>query len=173
MAHNHLHILSSLFEEIMRRYEKDIMRYLLRMLQDRDEAADVFQETCLRTYRAYPRLEPKREIRPWLYTIAANLCRNRFRDRARRTRVVVPDNEKLPAAETIGKDHEAKCENEGYAAVRLRELISHLPIKQRQALNLRFFAGLGYGEIAIAMNCSKDSARANVSQAVKKIKTKW
>jgi RNA polymerase sigma-70 factor, ECF subfamily len=157
----------------MRRYEKEIMRYLLRVLQDRDEAADLFQETWLRVYRAYSRLEPNREIRPWLYTIAANLCRNRFRDRARRTRVVVSDNEKLPAAETTGKDHGVERENEGYAAVRLRELISDLPIKQRQALHLRYFAGLDYGEIAIAMNCSEDSARAHVSQAVKKIKIKW
>jgi RNA polymerase sigma factor (sigma-70 family) len=52
-------------------------------------------------------------------------------------------------------------------------LISDLPTKQQQALHLRYFAGLGYTEIAVAMGCSEDSARANVSQAVKKLKAKW
>jgi len=55
----------------------------------------------------------------------------------------------------------------------VRELISDLPTRQREALHLRYFAGLGYGEIATAMDCTEDNARANVSQAVKKIKAKW
>jgi len=46
------------FEQIMRRHEREIMRYLLRASGDRDDAADLFQETWLRAYRAYPRLEP-------------------------------------------------------------------------------------------------------------------
>ncbi|MGH7844839.1 MAG: RNA polymerase sigma factor [Candidatus Binatia bacterium] len=161
------------FEAIMRRHEQEIMRYLLRVSEDREDAADLFQETWLRAYRAYPRLEPESKIRPWLYAIAANLCRNRFRDRARRARVLVPDEEKLPAADGIGKDHRFDHENEGYAAVHIRELISDLPTKQRQALHLRYFAGLGYAEIASAMGCSEDSARANVSQAMKKLKAMW
>jgi RNA polymerase sigma-70 factor (ECF subfamily) len=108
-----------------------------------------------------------------LYAIATNLCRNRFRDRARWAAVVVPDREELPAADMIGKNHRFDHENEGYAAVHVRELISDLPTRQREALHLRYFAGLGYGEIATAMDCTEDNARANVSQAVKKIKAKW
>ncbi len=73
------------FEQILRRHEREIMRYLLRASGDRDDAADLFQETWLRAYRAYPRLEPDREVRPWLYAIAVNLCRNRARDGARRS----------------------------------------------------------------------------------------
>jgi RNA polymerase sigma-70 factor, ECF subfamily len=78
---------------------------LLRVLGDREDAADMFQETWLRAYRAYPRLDSERGVHPWLYAIATNLCRNRARDSARRARVVVPDKEELPAADTIGKEH--------------------------------------------------------------------
>jgi RNA polymerase sigma-70 factor (ECF subfamily) len=161
------------FEVIMQRHEREIMRYLLRVSGDHEDAADLLQETWLRAYRAYPRLEPQSEVRPWLYAIATNLCRNRFRDRARWAAVVVPDREELPAADMIGKNHRFDHENEGYAAVHVRELISDLPTRQREALHLRYFAGLGYGEIATAMDCTEDNARANVSQAVKKIKAKW
>jgi RNA polymerase sigma factor (sigma-70 family) len=61
-------------------------------------------------------------------------------------------------------------ESDGYAVVYLRELISALPAKQREALRLRYLGGLTYAEIAAAMNGSPQSARANVSQAMRKLK---
>ena len=120
------------FEELMRRHEQEIMRFLLRSTGDREDAADLFQETWLRAYRAYPRLAPDADARPWLYAIAANLWRNRARDRARRARVIVaqtPDS--APARKKLRR---AAHENDGYAAIHLRQLISALPSKQRQAL---------------------------------------
>ena len=84
------------FEQIMQRHEREIMRYLLRVSGNGADAADLFQETWLRAYRAYPRLEPESEVRPWLYAIAVNLCRNRTRDGARRARVIVADEKKNP-----------------------------------------------------------------------------
>ncbi len=87
----------------MQRHEREILRYLLRLTGNGADAADLFQETWLRAYRAYPRLEPESEIRPWLYAIAVNLCRNRARDGARRARVIVAVEEKSPAGERIGQ----------------------------------------------------------------------
>ena len=172
MAHPKLQ-LPPPFEQIMRRHEREIMRYLLRASADREDAADLFQETWLRAYRAYPRLEPNSEVRPWLYAIAVNLCRNRARDGARRTAVIVADDEANQAADRLGKAHRVHNENDGYAAVRLRELMSALPAKQREALQLRYFAGLDFTEIAAALDCSQEGARANVSQAMRKLKSMW
>jgi RNA polymerase sigma-70 factor, ECF subfamily len=160
------------FDQIMRGHEREIMRYLLRVSGDREDAADLFQETWLRAYRAYPRLEPESDVRPWLYAIAVNLCRNRARDGARRARVIVAGDSEKPA-DGIRRVHRSPNENDGYAAVHLRELMSALPAKQREALHLRYFAGLDYAAIAAAMDCSQQSARSNVSQAMKKLKSMW
>ena len=161
------------FERIMQDHEREILRYLVRVSGNRDDAADLFQETWLRAYRAYPRLDPKSAVRPWLFTIAVNLCRNRARDGARRARLIVPDDGQHPATDRIGNAHRSNNENDGYAAVRMRELIAALPVKQREALRLRYIAGLDYAEIAAVMNCSAEGARANVSQAMRKIKSMW
>jgi RNA polymerase sigma-70 factor (ECF subfamily) len=161
------------FEEIMQRHQREIMRYLLRLASNPEDAADLYQETWLRAYRAYPRLESDDRIRPWLYTIASNLWRNRARNSARYSRMLVPDEKELPAADLIGKDHRLDHENEGYAAVHLRELLAALPAKQQQALHMRYFAGLEYADIAKAIECSEESARANVSQAMRKLKKRW
>jgi RNA polymerase sigma factor (sigma-70 family) len=57
--------------------------------------------------------------------------------------------------------------------VHLRELLAALPARQREAMQLRYFAGLDYEEIAAAMGGSQESARANVSQATRKLKSMW
>jgi RNA polymerase sigma-70 factor, ECF subfamily len=158
------------FEELMRRHERDIMRFLLRVTGDRDDAADLFQETWLRAYRAYPRFEPEADARPWLYAIAANLWRNRARDGARRARVIIPRAKDFSEDDAGGSVAPTQHENEAYAAIYLRQQIAALPMKQRQALYLRYFAGLDYEEIGAAMRCSQESARANVSQAARKLK---
>jgi RNA polymerase sigma factor (sigma-70 family) len=88
-------------------------------------------------------------------------------------RVIVADNQQNSAAERARKTRPSHNENEGYAKVRLGELLSTLPEKQREALQLRYFGGLDYPEIAEIMKCSQPAARANVSQALRKLKTLW
>jgi RNA polymerase sigma-70 factor, ECF subfamily len=161
------------FEEILERYEREIMRYLLHVLGNRQDAADLFQETWLRAYRAYPRLASGSGVRPWLYAIASNLCRNRARDSARRLRVLVSDREEMSGANAPRRHNRVDHDGDGYARVRMRELIADLPRKQQQALHLRYFAGLKYDAIALVMGCSEESARANVSQAMRKVKASW
>jgi RNA polymerase sigma-70 factor, ECF subfamily len=158
------------FEELMERYEREIMRYLLRVSGNRDDAADLFQETWLRAYRAYPRLEADSAVRPWLYAIATNLCRNRARDGARRARVIVSAGRDGAGADDSPARDPVVDENHAYATIHIREAICALPARQRQALHLRHFAGLDYGGIAAAMDCTEESARANVSQAMRKLK---
>src|SRR5438552_2641853 len=76
------------FDQAVKSMEREIMRFLMRSTGDREDAKDLFQETWLRAYRAYPTLQSEDGLRPWIFRIASNLCRNRVRDRMRRTRVI-------------------------------------------------------------------------------------
>jgi RNA polymerase sigma-70 factor (ECF subfamily) len=156
------------FEEALSRHEREIMRFLLRMTRDQEDALDLFQETWLRAYRAYPQLDSEAGLRPWLYRIASNLCRNRARDNMRRARVI--SNGHDPA----DRDHRATPASAGCGdhadMLNLRRAIAGLPNKQGQALVMRKFAGLEYDEIGAALDCSPESARASVYQALKKLK---
>ena len=163
-----LRLLPLPFDEIMRRHERELLRYLLRVTSNREDALDLFQETWLRAYRAYPRLRPESRVRPWLYAIAVNLSRNFARDGARRTRVFAANGKNHSLADEADR---RSCANDGYATVRLRELVSSLPRRQREALRLRCISGCGYAEIAEIMHCSEENARANVSHALRKLKS--
>ena len=76
--------LPPLFDDAVRAMEREIMRYLVRSTGSREDAMDLFQETWLRAYRAYPTLKSADGLRPWIFRIASNLCRNRVRDKTRR-----------------------------------------------------------------------------------------
>ena len=62
------------------------MRFLMRTTRDREDALDLFQETWLRAYRAWPKLESAAGLRPWFSTVSPPiLCLNRaLCDRVRR-----------------------------------------------------------------------------------------
>jgi len=155
------------FEDAVRSMEREIMRFLMRSTGDRDDAMDLFQETWLRAYCAYPTLRSEDGLRPWVFRIASNLCRNRARDRMRRGRVIANAD-----ADGASLDHRAPNHLNGgpEGELHLKRSIARLPGKQGQALMMRKFAGLEYTEIATALNCSAESARACVYQALKKLR---
>lgn len=149
------------FDEAMRRYEREMMRFILRSTGDQGDTLDLFQETWLRAYRAYPKFNSLAELRPWLYRVATNLCLNRARDRRRHLRTVVPDDGSAVNVRSYDGSHDDLLD--------LKATISRLPQKQRQALVMRKVAGLEYAEIAAALGCSEEAARAGVYQALKKL----
>lgn len=156
------------FEEAMKSLEREVMRFLLRSTGDREDSLDLFQETWLRAYRAYGRLRSADGLRPWVFSIAANLCKNRARDRARRARVIASDGrDPADAAELIP----AAVHDSPDIAINLRRALDALPGKQGRAFLMRKFAGFEYHEIATALDCSPESARASVYQALKKLKS--
>ncbi len=154
------------FDEAMRLHEREIMRFLARMAGDREDALDLFQETWVRAYRAYPSLDSGDGLRPWLFRIAANLCRNRVRDRIRRSRVIAENG--TAVYDRIRNSHPGSGSPDG--VIDLRRAIHALPGKQGQAFIMRKVVGMEYGEIGAALGCSEISARASVYQALKKLR---
>ena len=149
--------------DLVERHRPAILGYLTRMLGDEHDAQDACQEAFLRAHRAFGRLAPGSNSRAWLYRIATNCALNTARHRARRrARTVDVDLDTLPAAAAPAAERE-----------RLRAVaraVERLPPRQRAALMLRQFDGLGYAEIAASLGGSEAAARANVYQAVKKLR---
>jgi len=69
--------------ELMGRHAERLFHYLLRVLQNETEAADLAEETFVRVYQNRMRFKPENKFSTWLYTIATNLARDLQRHRAR------------------------------------------------------------------------------------------
>lgn len=156
------------FADAMKSLEREIMRFILRTTGDREDSLDLFQDTWLRAYRAYPSLRSAEGLRPWVFRIAANLCRNRARDRMRRARVIAADGGGTEPGGAPNADIRGGGVPE--TLLNLRQAIARLPARQNRALKMRKLEGRDYAEIAAALKCSSESARATVYQAVRKLK---
>ena len=155
------------FDTVVAAHHPEIRRYLLRITRRSSEAEDLSQETFLRAYRAYRTLPGDANVRAWLFTIATNLHRNHIRSEKRRftahatVRAVRHEADgEGPEGETVF--HETKNLIEGVVAA--------LPFKQRTAFVLRKIHELDYDSIARSLDCSAESARAHVFQALRKIR---
>lgn len=73
--------LDETFETLYRSYYAAMVRHLHGLLQDREQAEDMAQETFTRAYRAFPKLERHANYQAWLYRIATNVAYDVLRRR--------------------------------------------------------------------------------------------
>jgi len=151
-------------QELAERHRHEILRYLLRLLGDPEEAQDACQQTFLHAHRALGRLRPDSNVRAWLFRIATNTARSMARGRARRSG-------RLVEAELDGFPSRCAPSLEDREQLRaVARAVEALPSRQRAALMLRQFEGFGYREIASCLGGNEAAARANVYQALKKLR---
>jgi len=73
--------------DLMERHAERLFHYLLRSLQDESDAADLAQEMFVRVYQNARKFDSRQKFSTWLYSIASNLVRDRFRWRKRHPQV--------------------------------------------------------------------------------------
>src|SRR5919201_303051 len=127
------------FERLYQRHVGDVYRYALVVLRNEADAEDVTQTTFLNAYRAFKGGERPRAPQNWLIAIAHNVCRQRFRQAARRPSEVAFDDD---VADRLVDEEEAP------SAEDIRRALSHLAFNQRAALVMRELEGRTYAEIA-------------------------
>ena len=165
----------SRFEALIDEHHDEIYHYIWRMLGSQQSdgpvaAADVTQEVFIRAYGAFERLPADSNYRAWLYKIATNttytVLRRRSRDQNRTTGL--PDEpHRAPADDALLPDQQL---TQAETLAELGTRINRLPDKQRSAVILRYLHELPYADVAEALDCSEDSARANVYQGLKRLR---
>jgi RNA polymerase sigma-70 factor (ECF subfamily) len=155
------------FETIVGAHHAEIYRYIQRVTSRAAEAEDLSQETFLRAYRAYRTLGPEANVRAWLFAIATNLTRNHFRAEKRRRLAHLTASTERDEAEPEGPEDEARF---GEARALVERTVRGLPLKQRLAFTMRKIHDLDYEAIGQSLDCSAESARAHVFQALRKVR---
>jgi RNA polymerase sigma-70 factor (ECF subfamily) len=157
------------FEDLVTRYQAELYRFALRLTENRTDADDLYQETLLKAFRAFDRLDGAANHRAWLYRIASNTFLSNRRRAVREQPLDAAIEDGVPEAQI---DHAARLDAEDL----LREVaafVNALPPKQRVALVLRKHHGMGYDEIATVLSSSVAAARASVHEALRKLRDRF
>jgi RNA polymerase sigma-70 factor (ECF subfamily) len=161
---------------LLAKHGLEVARHLRRLVRDDDVAADLLQDTFLRAHGALSRLRPASNERAWLYRIATNAALNHLRDRARETAALARHARDLEMAAPAWLDGDgdtagAQATDPRHVAVWAR--VAALPERQRVALTLRVSGECDYEEIARRMGGTEAAARANVHQAIKRLRKEF
>jgi len=155
------------FEAIVATHHGEIHRYLARVTTRASDADDLSQETFLRAFRAHRALPASANVRAWLFAIATNLYRNHVRGEVRRRRAYAAASTDGFAADPGWPEGLALFKE---ASARIDRIIGELPLRQRLAFTMRKIHELDYEAIGESLQCSAESARAHVFQALRKVR---
>lgn len=136
------------YAHIMERYERRLMRYVMRLVSlTKEDAEEVVQDVFVKTYRNLNDFDPSLKFSSWIYRIAHNETVSRLRKmKARPQTVDAEDNEqfdRLTSEMDIERDLDRK-----YAAEVVRAAVDGLDQKYREVLVLRFLEEKDYKEIS-------------------------
>ncbi len=162
--------------DLMERHGQRLFHYLIRSLQDEDDAADLAQEAFVRVYQNRARFDPGQRFTTWLYAIASNLVRDRYRWRSRHPQVSLEAQN--GQAEASVKDNLAAPEHapderlqaEERAAT-VRKAVAGLPEELRQPLVLAVYEGLSQAEIGVILRCSVKAVETRIYRARQQLRT--
>ncbi|MDP9341780.1 MAG: RNA polymerase sigma factor [Actinomycetota bacterium] len=144
------------FSAFLEEYRVPVFRFLVASVGPQ-HAEDCFQETFLSALRAYPRLPADSNLRGWILTIATRKAIDHGRG-ARRGPIPVAELPEQPGPTAPDGDPE------------LWRAVGGLPPMQRAAVVHRYVLDLPYAEVAAAIGCSEEAARANAREGRKKLR---
>lgn len=160
----------SVFEPLIRRYEKSLFNFICHFLGNYDLACDILQDVFVKLYLSLPTLRTDQPLKPWLFQVARNCCLDELRRKhpISFSQLEVPDEEDeispiaiLPDPNPLPEDI---VENHELQQV-LRQAIDELPPKFRQVVLLRYTARFSFVEISTILNMPQATAKTYFQRA--------
>lgn len=164
-------------DALMERHAGRLQAYLLRLLQNTSDAQDLAQETFVRVFEHRHRFDPRQDFLPWLYTIATNRVRDRFRWRARHPESPLDEGPSptgpqrthlLPSPQPVPSEV-AQSEERAEA---VRAAVLDLDESLRLPLVLSEFEDRSHEEIALILKCSAKAVEMKLYRARAELRTR-
>jgi len=154
------------FEEILGRYERQVLGTALRLLgRNLEDAKDAAQQVFLRLHRGLRQLDENRQFESWLYRVTVNVCRDMLRVRIRK-----------PAVQLEGTEHRSYAPGADEMMVHSEQIqliydaLDTLSERERAALVLRDLEGIATKEVARILGTREVTVRCHISSARVKIR---
>lgn len=158
------------FGLLVEKYQRRLLRLVMRMVRDPAEAEDVAQEAFIKAYRALPNFRGESAFYTWLYRIGVNTAKNWLVANGRRMPTVsditsedgegIDDGGLLRDEETPDRILMSK-----QIGATVNAAMDGLPEDLRTAIALREIDGLSYEEIAQVMGCPIGTVRSRIFRA--------
>ena len=151
-------------ETLVRRYASPLLTYIERMVGNRHQAEELFQDVFLAVWVKRKTYQFPRPFRAWLFGIATNRCREVFRRAGPID--VLPPHELIAAAPVSADPTPADTAVATETAELVVAAVAQLPAQQRTVVVLRNWNGLSYAEIAEITGRTTATVRSHMHHAL-------
>ncbi len=151
------------FNELVTRHYSLAFRLCARVLGNAADAEDVVQEAFVKLWNNPPQLRDGGALRAWIMRVGRNLAIDRLRQRR-------PGSDSELELLVDGSTAPDGQMRHGQAATRVSDAMARLPERQRTALQLTYFEGLGNQDTASMMDISVEAVESLLSRARRKLK---
>lgn len=169
------------FEVLIAERSGEVYGLLYRLTENSEEARDLTQETFLRAFQSIGQFRGDSDLRTWIYRIAINQARNRWRwwRRRRRDATVSLDSEdghaKQPLLDSLRSERDRSPEQETLAHEReraLRRALRSLSLSYRETVILRDIEGFTYEEIAETLGINVGTVKSRLARGRQELRTR-
>jgi len=144
--------------ELVDRYSEPLFAFLVRMVDNRSVAEDLFQDTWVRVIRGVHNFRGEARFSTWLFQIGLNLCRNHLRWNKRRSFISIDEQAELAQDPDVDAD-------EIIRAQQVRKLIASLPPKLREVILLHYYHDFSQKKIAEITGLAQGTVKSRLHRA--------
>ena len=167
------------FEDLVRRYDRDILRLALNLVHRPEDARDIYQESFLRVYRNLHRFRFECSFYTWLYRIVTNVSLDHLRRRSSRPEDQAPVAEDAEGRTRDFFDRQAEQSASANPEKKLlgnelgqhiQEAMKRLSPRERMVFEMKHFQGLRLRAIGDILGTSEETAKNSLFRATRKLR---
>jgi RNA polymerase sigma-70 factor (ECF subfamily) len=155
------------FEYILSFYEKAVYNYCLRILKNTHNATDVAQDTFIKVYTHRKSIDPSKNIKTWIFTIATNTAYDLLRGKKRKPEISLDENN-----ETNSNFETYYSKKEEGLVSDINQALEQINPEYKNALLLFYQQGFQYQEIADMLEMPINTVKTHISRGKEQLKDK-
>ena len=164
------------FDGLVRLYDQQVLRLVMKVAKSPDEARDLYQEVFLKVYRSLGRFRFEARFSTWLYRVVMNVCYDHLRRQKAREEVQPPatDDDEPQYFHTVEDKQPAgdpeRALHSGEIRKRIQKALERLGPRERMVFELRHFQGLKLRAIGELCGTSEETAKNSLFRATQKLR---
>lgn len=155
-----------LYSILIERYEKKIIRYVNHLVNDKEKAVDITQESFIKAFINLESFDQKKKFSSWLYRIAHNESVNVIKKYNKE--MLFPEDMDFRSDEDIEENFEQKENSE-----KIEKYIKEMPILYSEPLFLLYFEEKSYQEISDILRIPMGTVATRINRAKTIMKKIW
>jgi RNA polymerase sigma-70 factor (ECF subfamily) len=170
------------FEELVRRYDRDVLRLALNLMKRPEDARDVYQEAFLKVYRNLHRFRFECSFYTWLYRIVTNVCLDQLRRRQARPEDQAPElgagrqDEGITDFFERQREHRPTLDPERRLVgkeiqARIALAMERLSPRERIVFEMKHYQGLKLRAIGDALGTTEETVKNSLFRATRKLRS--